>query len=64
MARMSLGIIFPEKSRQDYEKVMALAKQHGQTMSTTGRNLVCRGLEYADKICYACGRPIELDKEK
>jgi len=57
--RMTLGIIFPEKSRRDYEKVVALARQHNQTMSTTGRNLVCRGLEHADKVCYACGRPLE-----
>jgi len=58
-ARMMLNIVFPEKSRRDYEKVVALVKQHNQTMSTTGRNLILRGLEQVDKICYACGRPLE-----
>jgi len=62
--RTTLSIVFPEKSRRDYEKVVALAKQHKQTMSTTGRNLVYRGLERLNVVCYACGRPIEVDKEK
>jgi len=46
MARRVLGIAYSEKELEEYYRVEKLAKEHNQTMSSTGKQLVNRGLQH------------------